>query len=531
MNLKFDRLQTAAALLAVLALSAFGCSKREPDSAPPAAPSDPASVSTPATPRPNATGQSAKSGAPPEGGTWYVCLIGGSRVGYERSALTEFTRDGRKLLRVERLSHMAIKRSGQEIELDVQFTSIETPDGRLIEFDGELSQGPMPMRMAGRVAGDVLKIETTTKGKTETSSIPWSAEYGGFMAVEQSLARKPIEPGEKRTIHALLPGFNVLGTTELVARGYEPVKLPTGTHDLLRIDTSTTFPTGPPLAGGTWTDRTGEVLRSRLEAMEIESFRATRAEALEETGPVEIDLVHDVKVEVARPLPSPHQTKRVRYRVSLDGGDPASVFVTGPSQEVKSIDPHAAEVTVFAIRPDDPAGNPHAVDDPPTADDLQPNNLIQSDYPAIVAKAGQTAADKKNPWPAAVALEQCAADTITRPGYSQAFATAADVIDSGEGDCTEHAVLLAALCRARKIPARVAIGLVYIDQAFYYHMWTEVHVEGRWTPLDATRPHGGTGAAYLKMAHSNLHGGSALSSFLPVLEVIGRLKIEILEVE
>lgn len=523
--------RAAVGLLAVLALLACGCSKGEPANAPAAASSKPASVSTPAVAPPNTADQSVTSETPPEGGTWYVCLIGGSRVGYERTAVTTFARDGRELVRVERLSHMAIKRSGQQIELDVQFTSIETSDGRLIEFAGELSQGPLPMHMAGRVAGDTLKIETITKGKTETSSIPWSAEYGGFMAVEQSLARKPMQPSEKRTVRALLPGFNLLGTTELVARGYEPVKLPTGTHDLLRIDTTTRFPTGPPLAGITWTDRTGEVFRSRLEAMGIESYRATRAEALEETGPVEIDLVHDVKVEVARPLPSPHETKRVRYRVSLDGGDPAGVFVSGPSQAVKSIDPHTAELTVFAIRPDSPAGNPDAVDDPPTDDDLKPNNLIQSDYPAIVAKAGQAAADKKDPWPAAVALERCAADTITRSGYTQAFATAADVIDTGEGDCTEHAVLLAALCRARKIPARVAIGLVYIDQAFYYHMWTEVYVRGRWTPLDATRPHGGTGAAYLKMAHSNLHGGSALSSFLPVLEVIGRLKIEILEAE
>jgi hypothetical protein len=128
-------------------------------------------------------------------------------------------------------------------------------------------------------------------------------------------------------------------------------------------------------------------------------------------------------------------------------------------------------------------------------------------------------------------LERCAGGVITRSGYSQAFASAAEVIDAGEGDCTEHAVLLAALCRARKIPARVAIGLVYVNQAFCYHMWTEVHVGGRWIPLDATRPQGGIGAAHLKMAHGHLEGASALSSFLPVLQVIGRLKIEILEVE
>jgi hypothetical protein len=92
-------------------------------------------------------------------------------------------------------------------------------------------------------------------------------------------------------------------------------------------------------------------------------------------------------------------------------------------------------------------------------------------------------------------------------------------------------VLLAALCRARDIPARVAIGLVYIDQAFYYHMWTEVHVGGRWIPLDATRAQGGIGAAHLKMAHSNFKKASALSAFLPVMQVIGKLRIEVVEVE
>ena len=524
--------KTVGLLLGLVLLACGGCHRTRVD-APSKAPPDGSVVVAPSDSGvpPKPSGQPANTRPLPEGGTWYVSTIEGARVGYERSATTEFTRDGQELVRVEWLSHMAIRRSGEHIEVDVQFTSIETLGGQLLEFEGSLSQGPTPMRIGGRVVGDELKIETTTKGKRATASIPWSAEYGGFRAVEESLSRKPMEPGEARTIVALLPGFNVLGTTELVARQFEPVKLPTGSHDLLRIDTTTTFPGGPPMEGSTWTDRMGEVLKSRLEAMSIELIRATRAEALEETGPVEIDLVRDVKVEVDRPLPLPHQTKRVRYRVTLDGGDPASVFVSGPSQEVKSIDPHTAEVTVFAIRPDSPAGNPEAVDDPPGADDLQPNNLIQSDYPAIVAKAKEAAGDEQDPWLAAAALERCAAEVITKSGYSQAFATAAEVIESAEGDCTEHAVLLAALCRARKIPARVAIGLVYIDQAFYYHMWTEVHVRGRWIPLDATRAQGGIGAAYLKMAHNNLQGGSALASFLPVLEVIGRLKIEILEVE
>ena len=79
--------------------------------------------------------------------------------------------------------------------------------------------------------------------------------------------------------------------------------------------------------------------------------------------------------------------------------------------------------------------------------------------------------------------------------------SAADVARSLEGDCTEHSVLLAALCRARKIPARVAIGLVYYQPrgeaspGYAYHMWTEVWVNQRWTPIDATLGRGGIGAA------------------------------------
>ena len=105
--------------------------------------------------------------------------------------------------------------------------------------------------------------------------------------------------------------------------------------------------------------------------------------------------------------------------------------------------------------------------------------------------------------------------------------------ESGEGDCTEYAVLLAALCRARGIPARVAIGLVYVSaaQGFAYHMWNEVWVDGRWMPLDATIAQGHIGAAHLKLGHSNLKAAGAFATFLSVAQVIGQLKIEILEVE
>ncbi len=124
-------------------------------------------------------------------------------------------------------------------------------------------------------------------------------------------------------------------------------------------------------------------------------------------------------------------------------------------------------------------------------------------------------------------------DAVSEKNFSHGFATAAEVAQSREGDCTEHAVLLAALARACGIPSRVAIGLVYVDRSggFGYHMWTEVYLDGQWIPLDGIMGTGGTSAAYLKLNDSSLDGASAYSSFLSVAQVLGQLKVSVLSAE
>jgi transglutaminase-like putative cysteine protease len=58
-----------------------------------------------------------------------------------------------------------------------------------------------------------------------------------------------------------------------------------------------------------------------------------------------------------------------------------------------------------------------------------------------------------------------------------------------EGDCTEHAVLLAALVRARKIPARVVLGIALLEGPKAVlavgHAWVEWHDGKQWLLADA----------------------------------------------
>lgn len=481
------------------------------------------------TPAINANGGKSTETEKPDRETWDIYMVQGNRIGYGRTSVTRVTRSGRQLLRVEGLIHMVMRRFGKDSKQEIRFNSLETPGGGLVEFEVEMEQGPVPVTVTGKVVGDLLKMETTSKGKTMTSEIPWKPEFGGFYAPEQTLLEKPMKPGEKRTIHTLVVGFFQVATIEMQAKDYESVKLPTGMHNLLRIDTTTRFPKAAPLEGAIWTDRTGETLKCFLQAMNQTVVRVTKEIALEKMKPSDLDFGFDIAVKLDRPIENPHETKQIRYRVELEGGDPAAVFASGISQKVKSTGPHTAEVTVYAVRPSGKNVNPDAPADPPTRADREPNNYIQSDDARVVADAKKAAGDEKDPWRVAVALEKYVRKEVENKDFSQVFATAAEVAESREGDCSEHAVFLAALARARGIPARTAFGLVYLggnDQAFFYHMWTEVYIEDRWIPLDATLGKGGIGAAHLKLGSSDLEGATAMSALLPVIQVIGRLKIE-----
>ncbi len=468
---------------------------------------------------------------------WEVASIQGVRVGYGRTTIRRTNQAGQDLVLIEGMMRLAMRRFGTPMTMDMRFASTETPDGKLVACESVIAQAATTMATRGRLSDGKLELETTTSGKTTKAAIPWSGDAGGFYALQQSLAQRPMQPGEKRTVRALEPGTTSISTTELVARDRESIALLDKTAELLRIDTTTTLE-NQTFRGNLWTDRDGEIWKSRTDMLDLQQVRVTKEEALRASEPGELDFAWNVAIAVNRALERPHATKRVRYRVRLEGGNPAEVFASGPSQQVRSVDPNTAEVTVLALRPQtsevletSEVFRPDNKADLPTAQDREPNNWIQSDHPEILAAAKEAAGDVKDLWQVALALERYARNRIRRPGFSQAFDTAVDVLRAGEGDCTEHAVLLAALARARGIPARVAIGLVYYKQSFLYHMWTEMCLDGRWIPMDATLAQGGIGAAHLKLVHSNLAGASALTCFLPVAQVIGRLKIEILDVE
>jgi hypothetical protein len=462
--------------------------------------------------------------------TWDAVLLDGHQAGWVHT--TRSLRRDTPAPTIHTIGETLLKvgRFGDVAEMKIVAESHQTEAGQILSFALRQESGGQPIIVEGRVQGTQAIITTKTSGMQQESQMPWNADQGDFFAVEDSLRRAPLKPGEKRTVRLLVPGMAGVQSVEAVleAQQLESTPMLEGPQQLLKVNNSMAI-MGLKIQGICWTDAEGDLLKSHTPATKQETFRTTpeRAQALngEDVG----DLGLSTMVRVASPLPHPRTTTRVVYEATLASRNPAECFVSDTSQTVTAVDAHRARITVQAIRPDWPAELPSG--SPPTDDDLRPNNLIQSDSAAVRALAGAVRPDVTDPWQIAVALERWVRDNIRQKNYSQGFLTATEVAQSLEGDCTEHAVLLAALCRARQIPARIGVGLVYSerDQGFAFHMWNEVWIANRWIPLDATLGQGGIGADHLKLQTSNLASGAADHAVLSVLAVINQLQLTILE--
>lgn len=464
--------------------------------------------------------------------TWHAVFVRGAQLGYLHTIDQPIAPEGVKRWQQTSDLHIGAIRYGDPSQMEAETVSWLDEHGQLVAFDSRLQLGGSPQRFSGRVVADELVLETGNGAQRRTSTIAWRKDYGGFDAVQQSLRMRPMQPGEIRRVVSLEPIIFQVGRQELTARQLESTPLLEGPRELLRIDCVLHLPEAQPIPSVLWTDAAGEILKLHTPGVEQLAYRTTRERALAASSSPQLDLGTSTLIRLNAPIEHPHSTKLVRYRVELADGNPADVIPAGITQSVRSLGPHVAEVTVRSVVPAAATFGPAPQarsDAPPAPADSQPSELVESDDPLVKSLAREAAGNEADAWRTCTKLERFVHERIRVKNFTQALSSAAETARRREGDCTEHAVLLAAMARAQNIPARVAMGLVYVpSQALGFHMWTEVFVGDEWVPLDATLGQGGIGAAHLKLAQSSLSGPGALAGFLPLAQVLGRLKVEVL---
>ncbi|MGQ0612688.1 MAG: transglutaminase-like domain-containing protein [Planctomycetaceae bacterium] len=139
------------------------------------------------------------------------------------------------------------------------------------------------------------------------------------------------------------------------------------------------------------------------------------------------------------------------------------------------------------------------VTDPQFAPFLESTPLLESDSPELRAVAREVVGGGTDAREAAARIGSFVFRTIEKGSPDIAELSAREILRRKMGDCSEHATLFLALCRAAGIPARRCSGFVCAGDLWGGHAWAEIWV-GAWIGVDPTTNEIGTRARYILCA-------------------------------
>ena len=467
--------------------------------------------------------------------SWYLLLMNDQEAGYIHTVERQLDTDP-PTFETSMETVFRMKRMGTQIELTESSTTVESAAGQIVSLRKGSKMSNFETVYEGVVEGDELRFTTRALGKPVPSSIDWPADMPGPRELQRRLARTEFEVGAGITVSqfdfALGEPFRVTQTV----LGDEDVDLPGGTRRLHKILGVSDLDGLPDTTS--WMDDDGAMVKSSLSMMGLSmvTVLADRATiervAGQEDGPsAEVFMQSTITANVR--LPRPRSLSSILYRVRLKQQGKDLPELDDARQQILERDPDKKEalLRISVVLPPEDRKQKRPLENPreQLLEYLRPNALLQSDDPMLVKLALDSVRDETDAWVAAKKLERVVYETIDKKSMDVAFASALEVCQTKQGDCSEHAVLLAALLRSAGIPSRIAMGIVYVGGIFGGHAWTEASIDGRWYALDATIGRGGVDPTHVRMGTSSLENGGFSKGMLGVLQGLGMIDLEILE--
>ncbi len=464
--------------------------------------------------------------------TWHVYFMGGKRIGYIHVSSMLDEESGRENVRTTIVDQLTTRRGSSSFVQSLQQVNLAGLDGSLVSFNADLRVGPMRTRFAGRASIDSIALSTIRGIERKSDTIPWSNRYHGFAGVQQSLLADPIKLNDTRRLKVLIPIHNRVGTVDLKCVQRASISTMDGkVHDALEIDVLTTIGDGTSIESTVWVDELGNLLKSYTPSLDLAAILSPQGYALEAIS-TSVDLLSQTAISITGSLSDPQSTYRAGYllKPKLDrNGNPLELTIEPQvGQWFRKRDDGSIQLLVSRDPTESDRNGFIELKLIPEIEDSVSGPIIDSVSADVRKLAGLSKATE--PRELALDLTRTVKQLIGSGDYSRGFATASQTARDGVGDCTERAVLLAAMLRARDIPARVAVGLIYAGSSekpmMAYHTWTLAWINSAWLPLDPTS--GGLAAAdRITLTNSHLADGNEYSSLSPILMAIGRMEIEI----
>jgi hypothetical protein len=423
-------------------------------------------------------GSPARADEVPVGTTWMTVLLGGRKIGHLE---VEHQQTG-DVVTTTQVLVIELTRNGNGVPVGVTTRSVESRTGEPLAFYARSTLSSSDSTVQGKRQPDGnFAVSTTVGGSTRETTLSWPP--GAVLSEGQRLAllQTADHAGQKYTMTMFDPASQSVAKVDMQVFGNERVDLPDGwmtlNHQRQVLQTARGEQTMD-----LWLDDHGIARKGTLRMLgrEMEMIACSQRCAM---APVQdVDMFRAAMVDSPRLLPPQLRSDFLRYRVHVPEGSPQPVIGTD-EQRVTNLGHGYWLIDV---------GNPWPGGEaPPDADDTFPNAWVQSDAPAIRDLATKVAGDATDDLQKMRRLRSFVSDYINQHGLDVGYASALEVLHTREGDCTEYAVLLAALARAQQIPTRVVTGMVYADRfagqsrVFVPHAWVQSWINGRWQSFDA----------------------------------------------
>lgn len=484
---------------------------------------------------------------------WYTLKSHGKVIG--KVGIHSYTEPGNQagdiVTEISNVNHFT--REGSPFEMNAVSRFIESPDNhqplsftynydlgeqRLLAAQGHLKDGAIDLRLTQD------NTETVGQASVEQQQFLFPGGEGIKKVYRQHYTDAPGTRFSYQTLHLGVQPQVV--QTEVTSLEREKLALATGeSRPVRKYELSN--PANREKKIYEWRDAEGKLYKSQSVGLDGMEMVYASQRQIRDVDQSTVDLVHASAV-LSNIIPQPRITNDALYKILPLTGQSLSLrdwFPSGFSQqqvapkagEVENLDSAALYLKVQQKEPSD------ALATFPVEFDrqyLQATPYLQVNDPQLDQTALQVVGKESRAYYAARHLQHWVYKNIAHKDLSLGFASASQTLNSRQGDCTEHAVLLAALLRAVGIPSRVAIGLIYLPEAdsrvgkFVFHMWTEAYIgkatQGDWVPLDATNPEPLPDATHIKIADSALADtGELLRLSEKVAGIMGKVRLDVIK--
>jgi hypothetical protein len=465
------------------------------------------------------------SNAKSEETEYYAMLMEGKKIGHViRSRVTA---EG-KVTTTQEVS-VQVSRAGVSTKVVTTQTSIETTDGKPLGFKIVQDSGTKMVSISGTVDELwIVDVTATSMGREQKMTVGWPS--GAVM--EEGLRLLQLEKGLKEGLvysaKIFQPGSIQAFEAEIHIGPKRNVDLLGRVVALTEVKTVVKIPGGGEIVTTNYVDKDLRMQKSVVPMMgaQVEMIACAKEFALGENDVLE--LVDKMFLASPEPLNNIESAKSVTYYLKPSDQVKMLTIPSSDNQSVEQLKEGGVIVTVRPIAAPAGAKFPYEGKDSNAIEAMKPTSYLQSDYNDIIELAKRAVGETKDAAEAVRRIESFVSKYIENRSLSVGYASAAEVAASKVGDCTEFAVLTAAMCRAIGIPARVVFGIVYVkafggrENVFGGHSWVEAYVGDKWIGLDATRAPKGFDAGHIALAIGN----GEPADFLNLAATLGRFKID-----